>query len=199
MKNTHDIAATAEQASPDLIDNLLNSIPRAEISPTFAIGVLFGIGVILLIGMLWLHLSGPREKRGLPPGDFKPKALLTNNEIEFYGRLVTSLPGYVVLAQVSMGAVLDPRTTDPKEYMHKRMMFSQKIIDFVICYPGDLEILAIVELDDVTHDPEKDAKRDKMLASAGYNLIRWHSRSKPDRATIAKTIRKLDTGRKSIE
>lgn len=145
------------------------------------------------IWILWLDFDGFGNSHAMPPGEFKSKAILTNNEIEFYNRMVSALPGYVVLAQVAMGAVIQPRTSDPKEYMRKRIHFSQKIIDFVVCEPGDLKIIAIVELDDVTHDPEKDAKRDKMLSGAGYKLIRWHSRNKPDRAAIAKAIRKLDS------
>lgn len=125
-------------------------------------------------------------------GPFQPKPILTPNEIEFYNRMVSALPGYVVLSQVAMSAFIEPRTDDPKEYMRRRMKFAQKFVDFIVCEPGDLRIICIVELDDITHDEAKDALRDEMLGSAGYTVVRWHSRKKPDRAAIAKAIRKLD-------
>ena len=51
---------------------------------------------------------------------------------------------------------------------------------------------AIVELDDITHDIEKDRLRDEMLEGAFYNTVRWHSRKKPSKAEIHKTIKDLD-------
>jgi very-short-patch-repair endonuclease len=74
--------------------------------------------------------------------------------------------------------------TNAKAYYRLRGMFSQKIVDFVAQARDDGSIVAIIELDDRTHDAERDSKRDVMLASAGYRIVRWNSKTKPDAAAI---------------
>lgn len=117
---------------------------------------------------------------------FKQKTLLTPNELEFLGRLEAAAPELRFFPQVAMGALLDPAVSrsDGKAYYRLRGMFSQKIVDFVAQRRSDGAIVAIIELDDRTHDSAKDAKRDEMLQSAGYRIVRWHSKSKPDLASI---------------
>ncbi len=66
-----------------------------------------------------------------------------------------------------------------------RGFFSQKIADFVVCEPQTMKVLAVVELDDRTHNAERDAKRDTMLLSAGYRTLRFPSKRKPSEAEIA--------------
>ncbi len=85
-----------------------------------------------------------------------------------------------------MGALLDPAVprSDAKAYFRLRGMFSQKIVDFVAQRRSDAGIVAIIELDDRTHRSDKDAKRDEMLQSAGYRIVRWQSKTKPDTFAI---------------
>ncbi|MBE7942831.1 DUF2726 domain-containing protein [Ramlibacter aquaticus] len=127
-----------------------------------------------------------REGSGNADVKFKPKALLTANELEFLGRLEAAAPELRFCPQVSMRALLEPAIPrkDGKAYFQARGMFSQKIVDFVAQRRSGGAIVAIVELDDRTHDGGKDAKRDAMLASAGYRVLRWQSRAKPDVAAI---------------
>ena len=117
---------------------------------------------------------------------FKIKTLLSANELEFLGRLEAAVPELRFLAQVAMGALLDPAVSrkETKAYFRLRGMFAQKIVDFVAQDRKDGSIVAIIELDDKTHDSAKDLKRDAMLASAGYNIVRWTSKAKPDAAAI---------------
>lgn len=63
-------------------------------------------------------------------------------------------------------------------------MFTQKIVDFVAQNRDDGSVVAIIELDDRTHDADKDAKRDATLGSAGYRIVRWSSKTKPDAAAM---------------
>lgn len=111
------------------------------------------------------------------------KALLTPNEQEFYGRLVRALPEHKVLAQVSMGALIDVDLTFPGEPFSARDTFSRKIVDYVVC-DAQLHVVALVELDDATHDAAKDAARDRLTQAAGYRTLRWESRAKPSEAQI---------------
>lgn len=175
----------------DWIDQMLATIPVPSYSTTTVLSVLVGIAALVAAWLIWSELTDAWARRR-PRGPYKAKSILTPNEIEFFNRLVSALPGYVVLSQVAMSALIEPRTQDPKEYMRRRVKFAQKYVDFVVCEPGDLRVIAIVELDDITHDAAKDALRDEMVEGAGYTVVRWHSRRKPNRADIARTIRKLD-------
>jgi hypothetical protein len=117
---------------------------------------------------------------------FKAKPMLTANELEFLSRLEAAVPELRICPQVAMGAILDPGVprSDRKTFMRLRGMFAQKIIDFVVQDRATGTIVAIVELDDRTHSGEKDARRDAMLASAGYKVVRWQSKDKPDITAI---------------
>jgi very-short-patch-repair endonuclease len=118
---------------------------------------------------------------------FKAKPLLTPNELEFLIRLETAAPELRFHAQVSMGAVLEAAVSkkmDAKAHMSARGRFSQKIIDFVAQRRDDGAIVAMIELDDRTHSADKDSKRDAMLEQAGYRVVRWQSKNKPDATAI---------------
>ena len=129
-------------------------------------------------------LAGQSDKSASPT--FKRKQVLTANELEFLSRLEAAAPELRFHAQVSMGALIDPAASrkDGKEYFRARGMFSQKIVDYVAQRRSDGSIVAVIELDDRTHDSDKDGKRDAMLASAGYKVARWNSKAKPDSAAI---------------
>ncbi|MDD4929829.1 MAG: DUF2726 domain-containing protein [Gallionella sp.] len=64
---------------------------------------------------------------------------------------------------------------------------NEGILDFVVCNK-DFSIVAVIELDDATHQRQDrqaaDAKKDKALASAGVRIIRWQVMSIPDLASI---------------
>ena len=130
-------------------------------------------------------------KAKLPAGGgdkarFKAKPLLTPNEREFLARLEAAAPELRFFPQVAMGALIAPAVphSDRKAYSRLRGMFSQKIVDFVAERRADGSIVAVIELDDRTHNIDKDARRDDMLKSAGYRIVRWNSKMKPDVAGI---------------
>lgn len=124
---------------------------------------------------------------------YKSKPLLTANEKEFFLRLKRALPNHIILTQVSMGQVMQPavsRQQDGRAYMSIRGTFAQKSIDYAVCNE-ELEIVAIVELDDRTHSSDKDGKRDAMLEEAGYKILRFNSKKKPTEAEIASKLEEL--------
>lgn len=128
-----------------------------------------------------LFAAAKKKKPLLVAKQYKAKALLTKNEQEFTTRLIEALPGHHVFTQVSMGALLQPEVgyrDNKSEFYRVRGTFAQKIVDYVIC-DKEYNVKAIVELDDKTHNEGNDAKRDSMLAEAGYKIIRWHSKNKP--------------------
>lgn len=154
--------------------------------------LVIAIGLGLALFILALFARTGRGYRSLL--QFKAKPFLTSNELEFLERLELAAPELRFHAQVSMGALLQPateRSRDNRAYYSARGMFSQKIVDFVAQRKRGGTIVAIIELDDRTHDRVKDAKRDAMLAQGGYRTVRWHSRQKPSPAEIRLAL--LDT------
>lgn len=110
------------------------------------------------------------------------KCILTDNEIEFFYRLQRALPSYYIFPQVSLGAILDATYETGRQ--STRNSFAQKIADYVVCN-SLMQVMAIIELDDKTHNVQKDVKRDSMLNSAGYRVIRFQSTQKPTELQIA--------------
>ena len=134
-------------------------------------------------------VAGAFLSRRRPPAVAR-RPLLTANEMEFLERLEAALPEIRVHAQVSMGALLVPRVREGggrrRRAMHRsiRARFDRKVVDFVLQRRDDGSVVALVELDDRTHDRRADARRDAMTARAGYRTIRWDSRRKPGRQAI---------------
>ncbi len=143
------------------------------------------LAVVAVAGVVGLALAKAKlAVKG--EAKFKAKALLTPNELEFLGRLEAAAPELRFCPQVSMGALLHPAVPRSDRSTHSRLrnMFSQKIVDFVAQRRSDGAVIAVIELDDRTHESGKDAKRDALLASAGYRIVRWNSKKKPDVAAI---------------
>ena len=141
------------------------------------------LGVALPVVVVAAMAKGASGKNA---DDFKAKPLLTSNELEFLGRLEAAAPELRMLAQVSMGALMDPNVSSSKRkaYMAQRSRISQKVVDFVAMERSAGRVIALIELDDRTHVASKDAARDAMTASAGYRTLRFTSRAKPDAAQI---------------
>ena len=119
------------------------------------------------------------------------RAFLTENEKEFLDRLEQAFPEHRVMAQVSMGALMSPDVRGGSgHYLAIRGRFAQKVVDFVILDDA-LEVVALVELDDRTHQQEKDAARDAMTAAAGYVTLRYQSREKPTPEAIRAQLQAL--------
>lgn len=160
-----------------MANHLIPSIPIHEIMPFL---MLFGLLGILALFAAIANANGSRITR---------KHILTDNEIEFFYRLQKALPDHHVFPQVCFAAILD--ASRGKGRLSNRGRFSQLIADYVICERNTMNIIAIVELDDRTHNARKDAKRDKMLTSVDYRVVRFNSKRKPYEAEIISKV--LDT------
>lgn len=125
---------------------------------------------------------------------FVRKTFLTPNEVDFYHRLLRAVHGdFVIMAQVSMGALIDTtlKQEHPK-YWEVRQLFGARICDFVLCDTKSLQPLLIIELDDKMHDFARDEHRDSFIAQAGMATIRFWSRNKPQPAELrSKILKKL--------
>jgi len=145
-------------------------------------------GLLVLIFIVIITIKNSNNSN--VDSQYKSKALMSDNEFEFFQRLVQALPQYYIFPQVSFGAFLQANASDFKEKSRIRLTFCQKIADYVI-YDKDKKIIAIIELDDKMHDIEKDKKRDAMVAKAGYKTIRFQSKRKPSINEIANIINQI--------
>ena len=122
----------------------------------------------------------------------EPRPVLTQAELAFYRKLVPVLErigGVDVFSQVSMGAIMEvSRSIEQKERRAIRNRFDRKVVDFVVT---DLSsnVLLLVELDDRTHDGDRDSARDAMTRSAGYPTMRIHGKAARDPMEIERLIR----------
>jgi hypothetical protein len=132
---------------------------------------------ILLVLVLFLTRK-PRYRRS---------TIMTENEREFYGRLLAACPDCQIWPQVPILALVRP---DAKEGSRAFWLAFKRIsntrVDWAIV--RDLEVLAIVELDDRSHDARKDAQRDRILKSCGYRVVRFNSSRRPDPRQIHEAI-----------
>lgn len=105
-------------------------------------------------------------------GKYRVKKALTPSEREMYALLVEAFPPphFIVLAQVSMQAFLEPRI----ENRAARNRIAQKYVDFLICTMSHF-VAAVVELDDPSHigKEERDAERDEMVHTSGLVTVRF--------------------------
>lgn len=116
---------------------------------------------------------------------FYAKHVLSKPEQVLYHRLVTALPEYIVLAQVQASRVLGVKKGFNFNEWNNRI--NRLSYDFVIC-AKDSTVLAVVELDDKSHETtsraEADEKKNKATSAAGIRLIRWHVKAIPDQIQI---------------
>lgn len=115
--------------------------------------------------------SSPDKKtlKDIIHGKIKKTHILSLNEKQTFFRLKEALePRYIVLAQVSFNALIWAGSRDI------RNRFNRKMADFVI-YDGNLNIIAVVDLDDASHQgqEQRDADRDCLLHEAGIKVIRY--------------------------
>ncbi len=147
---------------------------------------------LALLAALRLRATGIGYRRGA----FRSRPLMTDNELEFFARLEAALPDFKVFSQVAMSGVLDV-TLPPNHpaYWRARSAFDRKRIDYVVCTRSGKRLIAVVELDDRSHDSKhrQDAERDAMLAGAGIRTVRFPSHPRPG----PKEIRAAVLGRRA--
>ena len=102
------------------------------------------------------------------------RKLLTTRERFLYDLLLCMYPDHKIFVQVALSQLIDV-PEGHSERMSIRNRFSQLVADFVLCRP-DLGIVAVIELDDRTHQwahrKAADARKTKALANAGLKLVR---------------------------
>ena len=157
----------------------------------------FLVFLAVVVGSILLNKksSNPEQKETVnlnEPFPFVSRYLMTKREQQLYWRLVETLPNCVIMSQVSIMGILNIK----KEYYRNSSKWTNQVnrlrLDFVVCRK-DTYPLAVIELDDSSHDNERqqarDDKKDKALTDAGIKIIRW--REIPDSQTIKTALQGL--------
>jgi len=135
-----------------------------------------------------LKLSGGGGDDG--PWPFYAAKAMSPPEQVLYHRLCKTLPDNLVLAQVGLSRFLRVKKGNNFQKWFNRI--NRMSADFVVC-AKDASVLAVIELDDSTHEAQQrksaDAKKDKALAAAGIRVVRWNVKAMPDDAAIRATFR----------
>lgn len=167
------------------------------------------ICVTLLVAYAKFKLLGAAGARASFIGDFlnallsrratrnakfcSKQTLMSDSEQELFRRLIKALPDHFVFPQVAFSQFLYTAGGDQKENFGTMATVKQKVADFIVCSQR-FQMVAVIELDDASHNPEKDAKRDAVLKEAGLKPVRWHVSNKPDTARIRWDVLGLKDG-----
>lgn len=132
---------------------------------------LAGFAVLALV--LVLYLSWARRPR------FRPCTVMTANEREFYQRILQACPDCEIWPQVPLLALVRPDARDgSRAFWAAFRQISNARVDWVIA--RNMDVLAIIELDDRSHDAKRDARRDDILKGCGYRVLRFQSKNRPN-------------------
>jgi very-short-patch-repair endonuclease len=135
--------------------------------------------IIAILGLLKVKSQGNSSGDDIWP--FYAKKPLSPPEQVLYFRLVEALPDYIVLAQVQLSRFLGVKKGHNYQSWSNRI--NRMSADFVIC-KKDASIVAVIELDDSTHQKLDrqiaDSKKDKALEAAAIKVVRWQAKSIPD-------------------
>ena len=157
------------------------------------IAIIFAIGIAASIAAKKGSLNDRRGKSQLPDFGKKwpyyKKQLLTKPEQVLYFKIVEALPEYLIFAQVQLSQILGVEKGNSYSEWYNRI--NRMSVDFVVCNKA-AEIVALIELDDSSHEKEDrkeaDRKKDKACKDAGIRIIRWNVKAIPDKAEIRKTV-----------
>lgn len=122
----------------------------------------------------------PSVDRSIKTGVYLPvDSLLSLAEYSFYKVLLDSVePSVTVFSKVRIADVVHVKPglsrPDFKSYF---LRISQKHFDFVLCDSSSMSIIAVVELDDKSHNTKKGKARDSLVndvcSSAGLKIHRF--------------------------
>ncbi|MBT9097714.1 DUF2726 domain-containing protein [Methylovulum psychrotolerans] len=156
------------------------------------------IPFMLIIGVISGIVEGMKDqKKGKRTGKkfltgelpYYAKQLMTEPEQILFIRLTGALPEYTVMGQVQLSRILGVKDGYNEYEWHNKI--NRMSADFVIC-DDDTNIIAVIELDDRSHQRESrrkaDEKKDKSLEAAGIKVIRWNVHRMPQAWKIRKDV-----------
>ncbi|AQH05791.1 hypothetical protein A9R05_43010 (plasmid) [Burkholderia sp. KK1] len=127
--------------------------------------------------LVYIFLGKMRSNTKYSPKHYETVPLLTPHEQPLFWRLQEAVGSkYVVAPQVVFGAFLKVKSLPWVDKTTARNAVQHNRGDFVICN-DKLEVVAVVELDDSTHDKKaqkiKDRRRDELMKAVGVKSVRY--------------------------
>ena len=150
------------------------------------------IGVLLLIVLFNTIIKAKLQKEesgdGASDVPYFRKAVLTEVEQVLYHRLVEALPELIILAQVPMSGLVGIRKQGNKNWQGQFNAISKKSVDYVVCRK-DFSVVAVIELDDSTHEAadrqQSDAVKNAAFKQLGIKILRLQPGNMPAAESIA--------------
>jgi len=121
---------------------------------------------------------------------FAPMPFMTDSEVRFFALLQEAMPEHFIFAQVQLSRLI--QSTDAQDAAFWFNRICRMSADYVLVDRDAQTVIAVIELDDWTHDkPERkraDQKKTKAIESAGLPLIRFDGRRMPSATQIRHEI-----------
>ena len=140
--------------------------------------IAIGICLAIVIAAILLKKKSPA---------YLPLNIMTPNELEFFQRMSRALGShYFIFPQVAMAALIRPA----RSYRQQKEAYwniQKKRVDYAI-YDSAMTLICLVELDDKSHNRQRDNERDSWTQSAGITTLRWESKDKPTEKQIRAMI-----------
>jgi hypothetical protein len=162
--------------------------------------IVVGILVVALfaIAARLLRLRGQvrRGNDGVSTYEAVPE-FLSPAERSFFGVLQQAVASeYQIFAKVRLADIVRPaRNPSRSGWQSAFNRITGKHVDFVLCEPARLRVVAVIELDDRTHERFERGIRDDLvdsaLANAGIPVLRVSARQAYSPAQIREQVRKL--------
>ena len=163
-------------------ESLITSMLTTVLKPVLIVGgilLIFKFGIVALERLI---KRSSRSKKRNSPSYERQEYLLTQAELKFYKILKEAVGGnYQIMCQISLSQVIQTRPMNPSDRQAAFNKISCKVLDFVLCDPQNLKIVAAIELDDSSHKRKDRVLRDKFLneamKDAAVPLIRFPVKS----------------------
>ncbi len=68
------------------------------------------------------EISDKNSLKPLVPDSYKPTTFMSDNELEFFNRLVQAFPQHFVFPQVAMSGLVEPKTNDYKKNLELKIL-----------------------------------------------------------------------------
>jgi len=162
---------------------------------------LFVVIIVVVAILAVLGALAPKAKGGRKATTFpyrRQKSLFSPAERSFLGVLDREVAGrYRVFGKVRLADVLVVNSgLSASERSSAFNRISKKHLDFVLCSPSDLSIVALIELDDKSHQRSDRQERDGFLAAAcsaaGFELIRFPVKAAYTAAEVSEALGRLE-------
>ncbi|MCM1007743.1 MAG: DUF2726 domain-containing protein [Ruminococcus flavefaciens] len=156
--------------------------------------------IVVLLAVFIVKKGSLGSRRGDKCYPYHRKKLLTQNEYRFYQKLkeITRPLGLQILAKIRLADLVEVnKGLDGKQWGYYFGKIKAKHIDFALA--DNMEIIALIELDDSTHQradrQERDIFVNNVLEKTGYDLIRTYGDMQPVNQFLESIGFKVRTGK----